>query len=88
LFGQILTKLRSRLRMEAMVQLAELKLHIHDEYAKNDNAKQRLKRHIAGVPRSTETTQPAAQASSSATAPLAQTARSTETVDGNEHIIS
>jgi hypothetical protein len=38
-----------------------------------------------GAPRSTKTTQPAAQASSSATAPLAQTARSTETVDGNEH---
>lgn len=64
-----------------MLQLAELKLHIHDEYAKNTNAKQRLKRHIAGAPRSTETTQSAIQASSSATAPLAQTSHSTEIVE-------
>ncbi|KAF8488358.1 hypothetical protein F5888DRAFT_1623130, partial [Russula emetica] len=48
LFGQILTKLRSRLRNEAMVMLAELKLHIRDEYKQNDLAKARLKRHIAG----------------------------------------
>ncbi|KAF8496685.1 ribonuclease H-like domain-containing protein [Russula emetica] len=47
LFGQILTKLRSRLQNEAMVMLAELKLHIRDEYKQNDMAKARLKRHIA-----------------------------------------
>ncbi|KAF8498475.1 ribonuclease H-like domain-containing protein [Russula emetica] len=62
LFGQILTKLRSRLRNEAMVMLAELKLHIRDEYKQNDLAKARLKRHIAGAPRpqpKTETQAPA-----------------------------
>jgi len=64
------------------VQLAELKLHIRDEYAKNTNAKQRLKRHIAGAPRAAETTQPDIQVSSSATAPLAQTSRSTEITEG------
>jgi hypothetical protein len=53
LFGQILTKLRSRLRndSEAMVMLAELKLHIRDEYKKSGAAKTRLRRHIAGAPR-------------------------------------
>ena len=64
-----------------MVQLAELKLHIRDEYAKNMNAKQRLKRHIVGASRSTEIAQPDVQVSSSATAPLARTAQSTETAD-------
>lgn len=53
LFGQILTKLRSRLRndSEAMVMLAELKLHIRDEYKQSGAAKTRLRRHIAGAPR-------------------------------------
>jgi hypothetical protein len=44
-FGQTLTKLRSRLRNEAMVMLAELKLHMRDKYKQNDAAKARLKRH-------------------------------------------
>ncbi|KAF8478229.1 ribonuclease H-like domain-containing protein [Russula emetica] len=46
----------------AMVMLAELKLHIRDEYKQNDLAKARLKRHIAGAPRpqpKTETQAPA-----------------------------
>ncbi|KAF8478228.1 hypothetical protein F5888DRAFT_1814084 [Russula emetica] len=45
-----------------MVMLAELKLHIRDEYKQNDLAKARLKRHIAGAPRpqpKTETQAPA-----------------------------
>lgn len=54
LFGQILTKLRSHLRTEAMVMLAELKLHIRDEYKQNDTAKTRLRRHIAGPPRTSQ----------------------------------
>src|SRR5258708_7799547 len=51
LSGQIHTKLRSRLRndSEAMTMLAELKLHIRDEYKQNDTAKARLKRDIAGT---------------------------------------
>jgi hypothetical protein len=37
--------------------LAELKLHIRDEYKQNDTAKARLKRHIAGTPRTSVTSQ-------------------------------
>jgi hypothetical protein len=44
LFGQTLTKLRSN---EAMVMLAELKLHMRDKYKQNDAAKARLKRHAS-----------------------------------------
>ena len=66
IFGQILTKLRSRLRNEAMVMLAELKLHIRDEYKQNDTAKARLKRHIAGIPRTSQS-QPMTESLSTAT---------------------
>ena len=59
LFGHIMTKLHSRLRTEALVQLAELKLHIRDEYSKNTQAKQRLRQHIAGAPRPTAIDAPA-----------------------------
>ena len=84
LFGHILTKLRSRLRTEAMVQLAELKLHIRDEYAKNTPAKQRLKQHIAGAPCSTaaNATASAPPAATTSTIPLPH---STQTVDEDEH---
>jgi len=78
LFGHILTKLRSRLRTEAMVQLAELKLHIRDEYTKNAQAKQHLKRHIAGAPRS-ESAPPAATTST------ASPSHSTQAVDEDRH---
>jgi len=50
LFGQILSKLRSRLRNEAMVMLAEVKLHIRDGYKWNETVRARLRRHIAGPP--------------------------------------
>lgn len=81
LFGNILTKLRSRLGTEAMVQLAELKLHIRDEYIKNTQAKQRLKRHIAGAPRSTasESAPPAATTSTTSLS------HSTQAVDEDTH---
>lgn len=94
LFGHILTKLRSRLRTEAMVQLAELKLHVRDEYFQNAPAKQRLKRHIAGAPRSTA---PAVSVSSAATIPttpllplpplppLPHSTQTPLTRDGDEH---
>ena len=59
-----------------MVMLAELKLHLHDEYKQNDEVKQCLKHHIAGPPHhlqpraeSTSTT----PASSILTAPLVST---------------
>jgi hypothetical protein len=83
LFGHILTKLRSRLRTEAMVQLAELKLHIRDEYAKNTHAKQRLKRHIAGAPSlPSSSTASALPAATTSAVPLPH---STQTVDEDEH---
>jgi hypothetical protein len=83
LFGHILTKLRSRLRTEAMVQLAELKLHIRDEYTKNTHAKQRLKRHIAGAPRSTAV-HSTASASPAAPTPTLPLSHSTQTAGEGE----
>jgi hypothetical protein len=63
-----------------MMQLAELKLHIRDEYSKNTHAKQRLKRHIAGAPRS-ESTASALHEAATSTIPLSY---STPTVDEDE----
>jgi hypothetical protein len=63
-----------------MMQLAELKLHIRDEYSKNTHAKQRLKRRIAGAPRSESTAWALPEAATS-TIPLSH---STPTVDEDE----
>ncbi|OAX42879.1 hypothetical protein K503DRAFT_823873 [Rhizopogon vinicolor AM-OR11-026] len=41
LFGLILTKLRSRLALEKMLDLAELRLHLRDEYMWRGSAKDR-----------------------------------------------
>ncbi|KAF8496176.1 hypothetical protein F5888DRAFT_1907416 [Russula emetica] len=54
-------KLRSRLRNEALVMLAELKLHKRVEYKQNDAAKARLKRHIAGASRTSHSPGPKAR---------------------------
>ncbi|KAI5998190.1 hypothetical protein EDD15DRAFT_2162292, partial [Pisolithus albus] len=43
MFGLTLTRLRSRLRSEAMTSLAELRLHLRDEHARSGQAKHRLK---------------------------------------------
>jgi len=53
-----------------MVMLAELKLHIRDEYKQNDTTKARLKRHIAGPPRTSQS-QPRIEGPVPATAPHA-----------------
>jgi hypothetical protein len=64
-----------------MVQLAELKLHIRDEYTKNAHAKQRLKRHIAGAPHSTASAAHATgSASPAAPTSAVQLPHSTQTV--------
>jgi hypothetical protein len=44
LFGLILTKLRSRLALEKMLDLAELRLHLRDEYMRRGSVKDRLRR--------------------------------------------
>ncbi|KAG0698065.1 hypothetical protein DFH29DRAFT_781937, partial [Suillus ampliporus] len=48
LFGMILTKLRSRLGLAKMLNLAELRLHLRDEYTRRGSVKNRLcrPRHI------------------------------------------
>lgn len=43
-----------------MVSLAELKLHIRDEYKRNAAAQQRLRKHMAGVPPTANSTATAA----------------------------
>jgi hypothetical protein len=53
-----------------MVMLAELKLHIRDEYKQNDMAKARLKRHIAGAPRPSQS-QPRTESPAPAAVPYA-----------------
>jgi hypothetical protein len=47
-FGLILSKLQSCLALEKMLELAELRLHLRDEYMRRGNAKDRLRplRHI------------------------------------------
>ncbi len=45
LFGQLLTKLRNRMSTKTLVELAELKMHLRDEYAKDAEMKARLRRH-------------------------------------------
>lgn len=44
MFGIILTRLRSRLRAEALTNLAELRMHLRDEHIRNGTAKDRLRR--------------------------------------------
>ncbi|CDO68226.1 hypothetical protein BN946_scf184913.g16 [Trametes cinnabarina] len=44
-FGQLLTKLRNRLGTDTLTGLAELKMHLRDEYARAQGMKERLKRH-------------------------------------------
>ncbi|KAJ8595559.1 hypothetical protein M405DRAFT_857247 [Rhizopogon salebrosus TDB-379] len=44
LFGLILTKLRSPLALEKMLDLAELRLHLRDEYMRRGSVKDRLRR--------------------------------------------
>lgn len=44
LFRLILTKLRSRLALEKMLDLAELRLHLRDEYMRRGSVKDRLRR--------------------------------------------
>jgi hypothetical protein len=64
-----------------MVQLAELKLHVRDEFTKNAHTKQRLKRHIAGAPRSTASAAHATgSASPAAPTSAVQLPHSTQTV--------
>lgn len=45
-FGNILTKSRSRLSNKALVELAELKLHLQEEEIQSGSMKERVKRHF------------------------------------------
>lgn len=45
-FGNILTKLRSRLSNKTLVELAELKLHLREEEFQSGSVKDRVKRHF------------------------------------------
>jgi len=56
LFGVILSKLRSRLALEKMLDLAELRLHLRDEYMLRGSIKDRLRhsRHIIPDPLPTQ----------------------------------
>lgn len=44
MFGVTLSRLRSRLRPQAMTDLAELRLHLRDEHLKSGRVKERMKR--------------------------------------------
>lgn len=46
MFGITLTRLRSRLRPQAMTDLAELRMHLRDEHLKAGSVKERYKRKI------------------------------------------
>jgi len=50
LFGLILSKLRSRLALEKMLDLAELRLHLRDEYMRRGSVKDRLHRFRHSIP--------------------------------------
>ncbi|KAJ3002962.1 hypothetical protein NUW54_g5562 [Trametes sanguinea] len=43
IFGQLLTKLRNRLGTNTLANLAELKMHVRDEYTKTSGMKERLR---------------------------------------------
>ncbi|CDO68148.1 hypothetical protein BN946_scf185003.g20 [Trametes cinnabarina] len=45
IFGQLLTKLRNRMGSTTLSALAELKMHLRDEYSRSQGMKERLKRH-------------------------------------------
>ncbi|KAG1726294.1 ribonuclease H-like domain-containing protein [Suillus lakei] len=66
LFGLILTKLRSRLALEKMLDLAELRLHLRDEYMRRGSVKDRLRRprHIIPNPLPPQNKDPTTTASS------------------------
>ncbi|KAG1720850.1 ribonuclease H-like domain-containing protein [Suillus lakei] len=66
LFGLILTKLRSRLALEKMLDLAELRLHLQDEYMRRGSVKDRLRcpRHIIPDPLPPQNKDPTTMASS------------------------
>jgi hypothetical protein len=54
MFGITLTRLRSRLRPQAMINLAELQMHLRDEHNRSGVVNERLKRAITSHSNSTQ----------------------------------
>ncbi|CDO73980.1 hypothetical protein BN946_scf185043.g29 [Trametes cinnabarina] len=57
IFGQLLTKPRNRLGSTTLSALAELKMHLHDEYPRSQGMKERLRRHCGKPQDETSATQ-------------------------------
>ncbi|CDO68878.1 hypothetical protein BN946_scf185000.g21 [Trametes cinnabarina] len=84
IFGQLLTKQRNRMGSATLTALAELKMHLRDEYSRSQGMKERLKRHC-GKPQ--ETPAPAAAINSqqvAASHPAGNNAASTRPADADE----